>query len=96
MVISGHAQAVQLIRQKLADGRLPLQSIPRVWGSPGHGETCDACDGIIAQEELVIEGMPLAAGGPPIRLHVDCFYLCEQEQRTAPWPVGSASCPTLL
>ena len=30
-----------LIREKLADGRLPLTALPRVWGSPGHGETCD-------------------------------------------------------
>jgi hypothetical protein len=31
-----------LIRSKLTDGRLPLNSIPRVWGGPGNGETCDA------------------------------------------------------
>jgi hypothetical protein len=27
-----------LILSKLADGRLPLNSIPRVWGGPGNGE----------------------------------------------------------
>jgi hypothetical protein len=75
-----HPQALQLIREKLSDGRLPRQSIPRVWGRPGHGETCDACDRVMAKGELVIEGMPLAAGRPPMRLHVECFYLCEQER----------------
>ena len=49
-----------------------------MWGRPGHGEACAACDGVIAKDELVIEGMPLVAGRPPMRLHVECFYLCEQ------------------
>jgi hypothetical protein len=73
-------QALQVIREKLTDGRLPRESIPRIWGSPGHGETCDACDGGIAKGELVIEGMPLAAGRSPIRLHVECFYLWDRER----------------
>ena len=30
-----------LIQEKLADGRLPHTPIPRVWGGPGNGETCD-------------------------------------------------------
>ena len=34
-----------LICSKLDKGRLPLNSIPRVWGGPGNGETCDACGG---------------------------------------------------
>lgn len=28
-----------LIRRKLADGRLPQNSIPRLWGGAGNGET---------------------------------------------------------
>jgi hypothetical protein len=36
-----------LIRAKLADGRLPTNSIPRVWGGLGNGETCDARKAII-------------------------------------------------
>ena len=32
-----------LIQEKLADGRLPRAPIPRVWGGPGHGESCDGC-----------------------------------------------------
>jgi hypothetical protein len=34
----------RLIRSKLADGRLPQNSIPRLWGGAGTGETCDACE----------------------------------------------------
>jgi hypothetical protein len=32
----------RIIRAKLADGRLPQNSIPRVWGGASNGETCDA------------------------------------------------------
>jgi hypothetical protein len=82
-----HPQGLQLIiRQKIADGRLPIHSILRVWGGPGHGETCDACDGVMAEDELVIEGMP-PARRQPIRLHVECFYLCDEERRMGPWPM---------
>jgi len=30
------------IRQKLQDGRLPLNDISRIWGGPPAGEHCDA------------------------------------------------------
>jgi hypothetical protein len=69
-----------MIRQKLTDGRLPFNSIPRVWGGPGRGETCDACEGDISKEEFVIEGISLAAGRKPLQLHVECFYLWERER----------------
>ena len=35
-----HQQGLQLIiRQKLKNGTLPNNSIPRVWGGPGNGES---------------------------------------------------------
>jgi hypothetical protein len=49
-----------LIRHKLANGTLPPNSIPRVWGGPGNGESCDACETIITKDEWVIEGISLA------------------------------------
>ena len=30
-----------LIRRKLHDGRLPLNSLSRCWGGPADGEVCD-------------------------------------------------------
>ena len=33
-----------LIREKLADGRLPLNRMPRVWSAVGDNETCSACN----------------------------------------------------
>jgi hypothetical protein len=45
-----------LIREKLKDGRLPYDSMPRFWGGPGNGEQCDACDALISKPQLVMEG----------------------------------------
>ena len=76
-----HQQGLQLIiRQKLRDGTLPYNSIPRVWGGPGNGEMCDACNGIISNDEWVIEGIALTGGRKPLQLHTECFHLWEQER----------------
>jgi hypothetical protein len=68
-----------LIRQKLADGRLPHDSIPRVWGGPSDGETCQACEEVIAKPALIMEGIALS--GVPLQLHVECFYVWDKERR---------------
>ena len=70
-----------LILSKLADGRLPLSSLPRVWGGPGNGEICDACEVIVTKDEFVVEGISLAGGKRPLQLHVRCFWLWESERR---------------
>jgi hypothetical protein len=52
------AEALRLfIRSKLNDGRLPYNSMPRFWGGPGDGATCDTCDTRITNEQLVMEGI---------------------------------------
>ena len=51
-------EAIRVVmRQKLQDGRLPLDSMPRLWGGPADGEMCDACDMLITKEQLVMEGI---------------------------------------
>ena len=70
-----------LIRSKLADGRLPLNSIPRIWGGPGNGEVCDACETIVTKDELIMEGISLDQGRKPIQFHTRCFYLWDVERR---------------
>ena len=47
----------RLIEAKLADGRLPHDNIPRVWGGPSDGDTCNACDEVITKAHLVMEGI---------------------------------------
>jgi len=73
-----------LIRQKLQNGTLPYDSISRVWGGPGNGETCDACELIVTKDEWVMEGISLAGGRKPLQLHTECFHLWEQERRSRP------------
>ena len=72
-----------LIRAKLRDGRLPVNNIPRVLGGPGNGEICDACDAVIAKDQLGIEEIPLAGGGAkPLQAHAGCFQIWDAERRT--------------
>ena len=68
----------QLIRDKLADGRLPHDSIPRVWGGPGNGESCHACEMVIPQTAFIMEG--ISETGRGIQLHVECFWIWDSER----------------
>ena len=68
-----------LMRAKLADGRLPHDSIPRIWGGPGFGEMCDACEGTIRKPQMVMEGISEVGRG--IQMHVECFYMWDQERK---------------
>ncbi|PYN83883.1 MAG: hypothetical protein DMD96_00625 [Candidatus Rokuibacteriota bacterium] len=72
-----------LIRQKIQNGRLPHDSITRVWSSPSDGETCDACDTILSKEQLLMEGTTLAPGRRPFQFHVRCFQIWDHERRAA-------------
>jgi hypothetical protein len=54
-----------LIREKLKDGRLPYDSMPRFWGGPADGEVCDACDKPITKQQLVMEGIALTLSDAP-------------------------------
>ena len=56
-----------LIRQKLRDGTLPYDHIPRVWGGPGSLEKCDACEATIGEHQILMEGLALEGG----RLTID-------------------------
>lgn len=69
-----------LIQSKLADGRLPQDSIPRVWGGAGNDETCDACEERIGKAQFVMEGIS-TTGGQGIQFHVACFHLWDEERR---------------
>ena len=72
-----------LIQRKLDDGRLPHNSIPRIWGGPGDGEACDACEEPIPKNQLLMEGISLDGDRRPVQFHVRCFYLWD-EIRKAP------------
>ena len=71
-----------LIRSKLADGSLPMNGIPKIWGGPGRDEICIACEGSVTKDEFIIEGISLDSGvGTLLRLHAKCFWLWENERK---------------
>jgi hypothetical protein len=69
-----------LIRTKLNDGRLPIDSAPRLWGGSGREETCAACETTITKDQLRVEGIP-SRQTISITLHVVCFNVWNQERR---------------
>jgi hypothetical protein len=70
-----------LIRAKLADGRLPHDSLPGVWGGAGDGEICLACQNEITKSNFLMES--IHDGQRAVQFHVQCFYVWDIE-RTAP------------
>jgi hypothetical protein len=70
-----------LIRAKLADGRLPHDSLRGVWGGAGDGETCLACQNEITKSNFVMESID--DGQQAVQFHVQCFYVWDSE-RNAP------------
>jgi hypothetical protein len=68
----------RLIEQKLTDGRLPHNSIPRVWGGAGAGETCDACEEIVTKTQFVMEGVSTSVDKRAVQFHVACFQLWDE------------------
>ena len=63
---------------KLADGRLPNNHIPRIWGGPGNGEICDGCDEIVTKGQMIMEGLSGKDSG--VQFHVACFYVWDVER----------------
>ena len=69
------------IRRKLADGRLPHDGIPRVWGGAGAGETCDGCEDSINKTQFIFEGgVSTSQRGVAIQMHVACFKMWDEER----------------
>jgi hypothetical protein len=65
-----------LIREKLADGRLPQHPMPPVWSPVGDNETCGACGRSIKSRFV----MARIEGNNATQLHVRCFYYWEAER----------------
>ena len=74
----------RLIRGKLQNGRLPHEGVKRIWSSPSDGETCNACDTVLAKDQVLMEGVTLDLGrSHMLQLHVRCFQMWEHERRAA-------------
>ena len=72
---------VLMIRQKLADGHLPHNHIPRMWGRPGAGETCGGCGETVTTAQMVMEGLDEEGSG--VQFHVACFQVWDVERHVA-------------
>ena len=70
-----------LIQTKLGDGRLPHNSISRVWSGSGAREICEACNEVITKAQFVIDGV--GAEHKSVQFHVLCFQLWDSV-RTVP------------
>lgn len=68
-----------LIRRKLADGSLPHNSIPRIWGGPSDGEACDACEEVVPTDQLVMECISTRTN-QGLQFDIQCFYIWDQER----------------
>ena len=71
-----------LIREKLQDGRLPYDSVPRVRGSPGDGATCDACGRSSQANQVMMEVGPYTGEKKSLCFYADCFQLWNAERHT--------------
>ena len=78
-----------MIHDKLADGRLPYNYIPRVGGGPGNGETCDGCAEPVTQAQVLMEGLSGRDRG--VQFHDACFYVWDATRRVLGYrPSGPA------
>jgi hypothetical protein len=69
-----------LIRRKIRNRRLPNDGIRAAWSTPSDGETCDACDTVLTQDQLLMEAV-LLGGKRSIRMHIRCFQIWDLEKR---------------
>jgi hypothetical protein len=77
--VPSKAALAVLIGNRLATGCLPHNSIPRVWGSTGGGERCDACDQAIDASTFCMEG--IGDEKRSWQFHVTCFYVWDVLRR---------------
>lgn len=80
-----------LIRGKLKSGALPRNGLRRVSAGPGNGESCVACSEIIAETQVVMEG--IGEHLMVLRFHVACFSLWNASVQSAQEPSQEHSPP---
>jgi hypothetical protein len=75
------ARLLQMIRAKLAEGRLPTIPPQSVFGGRSSGETCAVCD-----ERIVVAAEIEAEGTDGLRryYHPRCYWLLSQHRFSAP------------
>jgi len=72
-----------LIARKLKSGSLPRDSQPRMFGAPGIGQKCDACEEIISAGQVAM-AVPFQQRKIFLYLHAGCFSVWDSERRVLP------------
>jgi hypothetical protein len=75
-----------MIQEKLEAGDLPEAGALILYGAPGIGERCDACDKVLSPTQLVMS-VPWPSRKTFAHLHADCFIVWNAD---APFASGPA------
>ena len=70
-----------IIQEKLEAGDLPEASAPALYGAPGIGQHCDACDKVLSPTQLVMS-VPRPSRKTFAHLHADCFMAWNAVRRS--------------
>jgi len=73
------ANVRQLVRDKIADGRLPRSPAGAVSATNGTGQECDACSTPVSHDDVLYR---LAHEGfTQLRVHATCFAIWRDERK---------------
>lgn len=78
---------VELARDRLSKGRLPVGSPQRIWGGPGNGAVCALCEQVVTRLDIEFEvefevQFALAApGSRTLHFHRRCHAIWDAERR---------------
>jgi hypothetical protein len=75
------ASSISPMDQGISPSSHPAQAPERDRRVASAGDTCDACDAIVATDQLLMEGITLDLGRKPLQLHVRCFQMWDHESR---------------
>ena len=70
----------RMIRSKMADGTLPLDTPRNLWKGIGSGKPCSACENVILPADVEFEPQYTDQRGV-VRFRVGCHGLWEAERR---------------
>ncbi len=71
---------VWLVRRRLQDGRLTRGRITDIQFALLDQQECDACGALLTRPHKAITGLAVD-DWRDIRMHVDCFDVCDSESR---------------
>jgi hypothetical protein len=76
-------QLIEIIRQRIEDGRLPCVRPDTIYAGYGSGEPCDGCDDRIESTKIVYD-VPFPAASRSLKLHFPCYVIWQQQCTSQP------------